>query len=225
MADDTSGLATVTATPVAASVLTTEYPNMPGERSFDCASIPAAVRLDFLKSHVRNYIANRLNSLTTRYQKDALVIAWNAYNEATKADPLQSIVPKPTADLPPMPDYNEAYTRAVADLVAGKVRQVSDEPKQRKTKDPLTAVVTDAVIREVYASRRASDPKYTFIHARAEVGVDGIAYLNKLIDDKAAQGADRVELEKTRDTRYINPAKQILGLTVTKAQQGLPALF
>jgi len=226
MTDETATLAaTATATPVAASVLVTEYPNMTGERSFDCATIPANVRLDFLKAHVRSYIANRLNSLTTRHQKDAAVIAWNAYNEATKADPLQSLVPKPTVPLPAMPDYDEAYGRAVADLVAGKVRQVSDEPKQRKTKDPLTAVVTDAVIREVYESRKAADPKYTFINARAEVGVDGIAYLNKLIDAKVAQGADRGELEKMRETRYVGPAKMMLGITTSKATAALPSIL
>jgi hypothetical protein len=210
---------------VAPSVLSTEYPNLEGVQTFDCAEIPAELRLSFLKDHVRSYIANRLNSVNTRHQKDPKVAAWKAYDEATKADPLQTVVAQPGFERPAAPDYADAYARAVADLKAGNVRKQSDEPKQRVKKDPLVAVVTDAVIREVYESERTKDPKFTFLNARTKVGTDGIAYLNKLIDEKVAAGADRAALEKMLEERYVGPAKKMLGLTADKKTAGLPSIL
>jgi len=216
----------VASPPVPASVLETEYPNLPGKRAFDCARIPAEVRLDFLKGAVRIYIANRLNSLNTRHQKDPLVIAWANFKAANAADPLQTVVHKPEEDEPAEPNYIEAYERAIKDLSEGKVRRQSDEPKApKKARDPLTAVITDAVIREVYESKRVSDPKYTYILARAEVGADGVAYLDKLIAAKVAEGADEAALQKMKETRYVGPAKMMLGITPSKAMAGLPSIL
>lgn len=202
-----------------------EFPNLPGKHAFDCAEVPGEVRLDFLKGAVRAYIANRLNGVHTRHQKDEKVAAWFAYDEATKADALQTAVPKPAFDRPAEPDYQEAFTRAVADLKAGNVRRQSAEPKARKTKDPLISVVTEVVVREVFESRRAADPKYTFLAAKSEVGGDGVAYLNKLIEAKVEGGADRSQLEKMRDVKYINPAKAMLGISTTKAVSELPSIL
>jgi hypothetical protein len=201
-----------------------EFPNLEGKRSFDCATIPGNVRLDFLFGAVRAYIANRLNGVHTRHLKDEAVAAWIAYDEAVKADPLQSVVPKPEGERPGEPDYEDAYNRAVADLVAGNIRRQSAEPKARKTKDPLVSVVSEVVAREVFESRRAADPKYSYLKAKAEVG-DGIAYLNKLIDAKVEAGAPRADLEKMRDTKYINPAKAMLGISTTKAVSELPSIL
>lgn len=208
MADDAGAVAP----PVVSPVAEFEFPNLTGKRSVDCATIPGNVRMDFLHAGVRAYIQNRLNSLHTRHEKDPAVIAWTAYDEATKADALQSAVPKPEGDRPAPADYEDAYNRAVADLVAGNVRKVGGEPKARKTKDPLIATVTDVVIREVFASRKAADPKYSFFDAKKEVGADGIVYLNALIDARVEAGAVRADLEKMRDTKYINPAKAMLGI-------------
>lgn len=215
-----------TAAPTPASPIAEfEFPNLPGKVSFDVSTVPADVRLDFLKNAIRSYIANRLNGVHTRHEKDAAVIAWNAYDEASKADPLQSQVAKPTGDRPADPDYAEAYSRAIADLQAGSIRRQGGEPKARKTRDPLTGIVTEVVAREVFDSRRVADPKYTYIKAKAEVGADGIAYLNALIDAKVAAGADRAALEKMRDTKYINPAKAMLGISTTKAVSELPSIL
>lgn len=212
LAPDDGGAAA--AGPVAVNtVATMTFPNIDGERSYDCALIPADTRLDFLKTAVRNYIANRLNGVHTRHEKDPAVIAWTAYNEAAKADPLQTAVPKPEGDPPAAPNYDEAYTKAIADLSAGNVRKAGADPKPRKTKDPLIATVTDVVIREVFTARKAADPKYTFFQAKKEVGTDGIAYLNAMIDTRVAAGASRADLEKMRDTKYIGPAKAMLGIT------------
>lgn len=208
------------------TMLETEYPNLEGKQTFDCATIPSDVRLDFLKSAVRAYIANRLNSLQTRYQKDPLVVAWTAFKEASKADPLQTIVAKPDKDEPAKPNFAEAYERAVKDLAEGKIRRQSDEPKPpKKSRDPLIAVITDAVIREVYDARKAKDNKYTYIMARAEVGPDGVAYLDRMIAAKVAEGADQAALEKMKETRYVAPAKMMLGISTNKSAQGLPSIL
>ena len=218
-------VATEVATEAASTVAVFTLPNLTGERSFDCATIPGDTRLDLLKNAVRGYISNRVNAAQQRYQKDEDVIAWSAYDEACKADPLQTTVVKPNGERPVPVDLEEAYKRAIDALTTGEIRKQSGEPKARARKDPLIATVTDIVVREVFDSRKAADPKYTFLAAKKEVGTDGVAYLNNLIEAKVAQGVDRGALEKMRDTKYINPAKVMLGLNDTKAIKELPSLF
>lgn len=213
------------ATEAANTVAVFTLPNLEGERSFDCATIPADTRLDLLKNAVRGYIANRVNAAQQRHQKDEAVIAWNAYDEAVKADPLQTAVAKPEGERPGPADLEDAYKRAIDALTTGDIRKQSGEPKARTRKDPLIATVTEIVVREVFDSKKAADPKYTFLAAKKEVGTDGIAYLNAIIEAKVAQGVDRTALEKMRDTKYINPAKVMLGLTENKATKELPSIL
>jgi hypothetical protein len=210
---------------LAASVAEFEFPSLDGKVQFDCAIIPSEVRLDFLKGAVRAYIANRLNAANTRYTKDDQVAAWNAYDAATAADALQTIVPRPAFDKPVEPNYMDVYERAVADLANGNIRRQGTEPKARKTKDPLISLVTDAVVRAIFDTRRAVDPKYTFFMARKEVGTDGIAYLDAAIEEKVAQGIDRAQLEKAKEDKYIGPAKRMLGQTVDKKNAELPSIL
>lgn len=200
-------------------------PTLEGERSFDCAQIPANVRLDFLKKATRDYINNRVNAVVQRHQKLEAVIAWDRYDAAVKADALQTAVPKPEGERPAAPDLEDAFKRACEALVTGDVRKQGAEPKARQRKDPLIALVTDTVIREVYESKRAADPKYSFLAAKKEVGTDGIEYLNKMIEAKVAEGVDRAALENMRDTRYINPAKLMLGINDNKAIKALPSIL
>lgn len=210
----------------ASPVVEYEFTQLPGQTlSFDVSTIPAPIRMDFLKSSVRSYIVNRLNAVHSRYVKDDAVLAWSAYEAATAADPLQTLVAQPTVPKPAEPDYLEAYNRAAADLAAGTIRKQSDGPKPRKVKDPLVAIVTDVVVRAVYDTRRAADTKFSFFDAKKEVGTDGIAYLNAQIDAKVAAGADRASLEKVRDEKYVNPAKAMLGLTANKKTEGLPSIL
>jgi hypothetical protein len=223
-ADDAAATGAPAPAPVNPGVAEFEFPNLPGKRSFDCGLIPSEVRLDFLKGAVRAYIANRLNGVHTRYEKDEKVLAWKAYDAASAADALQTAVPKPEGDRPAPADYEAAYAAAVKALTEGTVRRQSDEPKAKKVKDPLVDLVTKVVERDLYDSKKA-DKAYTFLHARKEVGGDGIAYLNSIIEAKVAGGADRAGLEKMRDTKYINPAKNMLGLTTTKAQNDLPSIL
>jgi hypothetical protein len=202
-----------------------EFPQITGKVTFDCATIPADVRLDFLKGAVRAYIANRLNAAATRYSKDETVAAWAQYEAATASDPLQSIVPQPTAALPDEPNFKEVYDRAVADLAAGTIRRQGAEPKARKTKDPLVSLVTDAVVRAIYNDRRAANPKYSFFDARKEVGTDGVAYLHAMIEAKVAEGVDRAQLEASLEEKYMGPAKRMLGQEVSKKGAALPSIL
>lgn len=202
-----------------------EFPAMTGKVQFDVSIIPPEVRLDFLKGAVRAYIANRLNAASTRHGKDDQVAAWQAYDAATEADALQTLVPRPAFDRPDEPNYMDVYDRAVADLANGNIRRQGTEPKPRKTKDPLVSLVTDAVVRAIYDTRRAVDPKYTFFMARKEVGVDGILYLDNAIEEKVAQGVDRGQLEKAKQDKYIGPAERMLGRTVDKKNAELPSIL
>jgi hypothetical protein len=207
------------------NLLEFELPGITGKRSFDLSTIPADNRLDFLRSAVRTYIANRVNAVTQRHAKDPTVVSWYAYDEASKADPLQSAVAKPDAPRPASPDLEDALNRALADLVKGEIKRKAGEPKERARKDPLVATVTKAVITDVYNARKATDPKYSYLTAQKDVGVDGIAYLKAMIDAKVAAGQDRGPLEKMLDEKYINPAKIMLGLTVNKKIEGLPSIL
>ena len=202
-----------------------EFPAMPEKVQFDVTTIPAEVRLDFLKGAVRAYIANRLNAASTRHSKDETVAAWAAYDAATGADALQTLVPRPAVDRPDEPNYLEVYDRAVKDLADGNIRRQGNEPKARKTKDPLISLVTDAVVRAIFDTRRSVDPKYTFFMARKEVGTDGVAYLNAAIEEKVAQGMDRAQLEKAKQEKYIGPAERMLGITVDKKNAELPSIL
>lgn len=225
--DDGGSPAPAAATPAAPSPIAEfEFPSLPDQKlQFDCSLVPAETRLDFLKGAIRSYIANRLNGVHTRHEKDEKVMAFNAYETAIKADPLQTAVPKPEGERPSAPDYKEAYDRAVKDLQEGKVRRQGDEPKAKKSKDPVVATVTDVVTREVFNSRKVADPKYTYIMAKAEVGTDGVAYLERMIAAKVEGGADKAQLEKMRDEKYINPAKAMHGIGANKKLNDLPSIL
>ena len=139
---------------------------------------------------------------------------------------MQTAVPKPEGDRPAPADLIGSLNRALDALRAGEIRrQTGEGPKKREKVDPLTKLVTDTVVRAVFDAGKALNPKYTIIEAKAAVGTDGIAYLNAQIEAKVAEGADRAALEKSRDARYINPAKLMLGITDTKATKELPSLL
>lgn len=217
--------AAAAATPAPSPIAEFEFPNLDGKRSFDLTIVPANIRMDFLAAGVRGYIQNRLNSLLTRHNRDPKVVAWFAYDEATKADPLQSAVAKPEGERPAAPDYEAAYAEAVKALQEGKVRKVSQDGPKRKPVDQLTKIVTEVVTREVYDARRAANPKYSFFDAKKEVGTDGVAYLQAKMAEKVAAGADATEMQKVLDTRYLNPAKAMLGQSTDKKLNGLPSLL
>lgn len=208
------------------TIVEAEYPGFDGKVSFDCSTIATSARLDLLKDATARYIRNRLNQVQVRYNKDDKVIAWANFDKACEVDPLQSAVPKPDFERPAAPDYQAAFEAAATALREGKIRkQGTGERKERQRVDPLVKLVTDTVVREWYETRRTTDPKYTYPAAKKEVGSDGIAFLNARIEAMVAAGGNRADLEKMRDTKYVNPAKLMLGQTETKATKELPSLL
>jgi hypothetical protein len=222
--------------------------------SIDLAKIPQDARLELLRSAVRTAVTNRVNVAMVRNRAArAPWAAWAAYEAAIAADPLQTTVAKPEGDKPtgeapaaldPIAKANEA----IADLLKGELRSTAKkgEGRSRKTADPLVNAVTNVVVRAVYEANKAAGRKvevpaadgkpastrpYGFPDATKEVGGNGIAYLNAQIDAKVAaapeaeQATLRTQLEKQRDTRYVEPAQVMLGLKQSKASKELPSIL
>jgi hypothetical protein len=217
--------------------------------TIDLAAIPQDARLELLKSAVRTSVTNRVNVAMVRNRAArAPFVAWAAYEAAIAADPLQTAVAKPegdkpTGDAPVALDPIAKANEAVADLLKGELRQAGKkgEGRKRKSADPLVTAVTGVVVRAVFdankaAGRKVDDGKggtrpYGFPDATKEVGGNGIAYLNAQIDAKVAAAPEgerdelRKQLEKQRDSRYIEPAQVMLGLKTSKAQSALPSIL
>jgi hypothetical protein len=207
----------------------------------DLSAVPGEARLELLKSATRTFVTNRVNVANVRQNK--LLAPWLAYDAAMAADPLQTTVAKPAGDRPAALDTYAKAQEAIADLLRGEVRQQArkGEGRSRAPRDPLVAAVTPIVTRAVFEANKARGATvavegkparaYTYPDAVKEVGGDGIAYLNRQIDAKvAAAPADqqaklRADLEKNRDSRYIDPARTMIGAKLTKAQTDLPSIL
>lgn len=197
-------------------------PNTDKQMQIDRTAIPAELRLELLDKAIEGYVRNSVNVANVRYNKDNE--AWAAYNAATAADPLQTAVAKPEGDAPTEEGRVALLIQTAADartrLYENKVVRRDGSGGGSKTKvDPLTKLVTDAVVRELYEK----EPKggRTFVQINAEVSkVGGVAYLEARIAEKVAAGADEKELRKYLDSRYITPAKLMLGQSTTKATSG-----
>lgn len=217
--------------------------------SVDMTAIPQDARLELLKSAIRTMVTNRVNVAMVRNRAArAPFVAWAAYEAATAADALQTAVPKPEGDKPtgepvaaldPIAKANEA----VADLLKGELRATAKkgEGRSRAPKDPLIQAVTNVVTRAVYEANKAAGRTipvegkparpYSFPDATKEVGGDGVAYLNAQIAAKVAAAPEgerdtlKAQLEKQRDTRYIEPAQVMLGLKQSKASKELPSIL
>lgn len=188
-----------------------ELPNSNSTKiSIDYATIPQESRFELLKTAIRGYITNSANQANIKANKANEKFA--QYDEAIKADPLQTAVAKPdeATRVDSVAAVMEAAVAARTRLYEGAMRKAGDGTKTRVTKDPLVKLVTDAVLREVFEKNKATSG-YKWTDAVKEVGGDGVAYLNKRIDARVAAGGDRAALEKFRDERYVNPAKMMLG--------------
>jgi len=190
-------------------------PNTETDISIVLGNIPADIRLDMLKKSVKDYVMNSVNQANVRANKANA--PFDQYDEAIKADPLQTAVPKPTGERV-VPDLIGTAAAARERLYKGEVRKVGEgEGKTRERVDPLTQMVTKAVVTELFDKKKALDSKYKIMDAQKEVGKDGIAYLKAKIAEKVATGADEAALNKFMEDRYIKPAKLMLGQSTTKA--------
>lgn len=194
------------------NVMVFDIPNTDTKMQIDIAQVPAELRMDFLKKGLENYVRNSVNQANVRHKK--AMEPWAAYAKANEADPNQTAVPKPEGDEPEV-DLIKTATDARERLYNNDVRKQGTGTAKRKT-DPLTKMVTDAVLRELFDKKRETNSSYKWTDAVKEVGGNGIEYLDKLIADKVAAGADEAELNKYKETKYIQPAKLMLGQRDTK---------
>ena len=190
-------------------------PNTETDISIELGKIPAEVRMDLLKKGVRDYIVNSTNQENVRTNKANA--PFDAHDEAVKADPLQTAVPKPAGERK-VADLLGTAAAARNRLYSGEIRKQGEgtgTPRERV--DPLVQMVTKAVVQEVMDKRKAAGTPIKLMDAQKLVGKNGVEYLDKLIAEKVAGGADKAALEKFKDERYIKPAQMMLGKRSTKA--------
>lgn len=175
----------------------------------DLAALPDASRARLLSTAVRQYIMNRVNTAAVRYRKDKAAYDAEIAKDATF-----------TGDIPALPNYAELAGAAKSDMLTGDMRDRGDGTGgKRAPKDPLDAVVTTAVVRELFSKRKAATPSTKYIDITKEVGASGIAYLNARAD--AAAGDDearRAVLAKKIETEYLAPARKLLGINAKGEQ-------
>jgi hypothetical protein len=195
-------------------------PNIEQQISVDVAQIPGELRLAKLQEAVRNYIANAANAATQRYNKAEA--EWAAYEEAMKADPLQSAVKKPDGERPAAPNLVDIVVAARQRLYDNKVvRKGEGTGRTRQTVDPLTKTVTKVVQDELFAKRKAENSAYKWPDVVKEVS-NGPEYLKARVEEMVAskpegeQAAFRKELEKIMEDKYLRPARIMLGLEKPK---------
>lgn len=201
------------------NVLIFRIPNTETDISVDIASIPAEVRMDQLKGALRNYITNAVNQANVRAKKANE--PFDLYDEAQKADPVQTAVARPEGERT-VPDLLKTAADARERLYKGEVKKQGDGTTREKA-DPLTKLVTDAVVRELFAKRKEADNKvkYTDITSEISKAGGGVKYLETMITAKVEAGADEKQLRDFMDARYIKPAKMMLGQTDTKATKDI----
>lgn len=202
------------------NVIIFDIPNTETKMQIDLAQIPAALRMELLQKQVEAYVRNSVNQANVRHNK--AMEPWEAYEKAQAVDPMQTAVKKPEGEQPTV-DLLQVATDARQRLYENEIRRQGKGGGTRKTKDPLTDLVTKAVIRELFDNKKEQDNKYKWTDAVKEVGGDGIKYLDTLIEEKVKAGADREALEKFKESRYIQPAKLMLGQrdTATTKDQSL----
>lgn len=172
--------------------------------SVDVAKVPAATRRELLDAAIKRLVNGRAHSAKMRFDK-----AFKEYTDNCEKDPTFS------GDKPAEPDYAGIAEAAITDLYAGKVRQrgKGGEKKAAEAKDPVDAVVTQAVVRELFSKRRAKDSKVKYQDITKEVGASGIAYLNAKAAT-LANGDEKVLAEKLKsiEAKYLKPARAMVGV-------------
>jgi hypothetical protein len=184
--------------------------------SIDLADVEAKARMRLLRTATRAYITNRVSTAVAKTKKDNG--PFDTYEAAMKNDPLQTLVEKPEGERA-VTDYAGVIDSALKALKSGELgNRGTGEPKPKVLRDPLVTQITRSVVAEVYEKGRAADPKYKYPTAQKEVGQDGLAYLKTKIEAQVAaapaaeQAAKRTALENYLETRYVKPARIMLGL-------------
>lgn len=172
--------------------------------SIDLTRIPTAARRELLETKVTELVNGRAHAAVMRFNA-----ATKEYKAKCDADPTFN------GEAPKAPNIGELAQAAIADLYEGKVRQRSKggQAKTRVAKDPVDAVVTQAVIRELFAKRKTEKPGTKYQEVVKEVGESGIAYLNARAVTLAAGDKKRLdELTKSIENKYLKPARQMVSV-------------
>lgn len=210
---------TLEATPVAdalpdENVLMFELDDYEKEIVVNLVQMPPPVRLRMLKNATKAYITNRVSTAAAATKKANA--PFDQYEAAMKNDPLQTVVAAPDGARK-VTDFAATIEAAIKALYSGEIGKRGGEKKAKVLRDPLITQITRSVVAEVYEKGRALDPQYKYPTAQKEVGQDGLAYLRSKIEEKVAAGADRAAMEKYLETRYVAPAKVMLGMTTPKS--------
>lgn len=204
------------ATPVAVdneNTLVFELDDYDKDIVVNLVDMPPAVRLRMLKNATKAYITNRVSTAAAATKKANA--AFDQYEAAVKNDPLQTLVAAPDGERK-VTDFAATIEGAIKALYSGEIGKRGGEKKAKVLRDPLITQITRSVVAEVYEKGRAADPQYKYPTAQKEVGQDGLAYLKAKIADKVAAGADEAALLKYLDTRYVKPARIMLGMDTPK---------
>ena len=173
-------------------------------------AIPDNTRKDLLRSAVQNYVTNRVSTSKSVLKKKNE--AFDTYDAACKNDPLQTLVPQPEGARETL-DIVAIMTTGINALYEGKFgRRAGEGRKSKPQRDPLVTQITRAVVQELYAKRKETTPSYKYPQAAKEVGSDGLQYLRDKAAALVASGGDAKVLNDYIETRYIKPARQMLGL-------------
>lgn len=182
--------------------------------SMDTNRIPEEVKDYLLQNAIKAYVQNRTSTAATMAAKANA--AFDLYDNALANDPLQDVVPKPEGERKVV-DYAKVIRDAVTALYDNTIgkRNTGEGGGKKKgeRKDPLVSAVTRAVVQEIFEKNYALDNNYKFPMAVKEVGQDGIAYLkNKMAANVAAGVATAEQMDYIFETKYMKPARIMLGL-------------
>jgi len=180
--------------------------------TMDLARIPEPVVDYLLKNAVKAYVQNRTSTAKSSAAKENE--PWVAYRNAMANDPTQTMVAMP--EKPEIVvDYQDIIIKAVKALYEDTIgkRDGTGTKKKAERKDPLIAAITRTVIQEVFEKNYALNNSYKYPQASKEVGTDGVAYLRaKMAANVAAGTATAEQMDYVLETKYMKPARIMLGL-------------
>lgn len=178
--------------------------------AIDLSKIPAATRRELLEQRIKQLVNGRPHQAVMAFNK-----AQAEYKAKCDADPTFD------GTAPTAPNLAEIAQGAITDMYEGKLRQRGKGTgKQAEAKDPVDAVVTQAVIRELFQKRKAEKPGTKYQEVVKEVGVSGIKYLEARAETLSNGDEKRkAELLKTLENKYIKPARQMVSVNAKGEQQ------
>lgn len=171
--------------------------------SVDRARIPANIRLELLDRAIKSLVNGRPHQAAMKFAADS-----KAYKAKCDADPTFE------GTAPTAPNLGEIATAAINELYEGKLRQRgTGSKKPAEAKDPVDAVVTQAVIRELFAKRKTEKPGTKYQEVVKEVGTSGIAFLTARATSLANGDEKRLaELTKQIQNKYVVPAQKMVSV-------------